>query len=207
MHTPLIRSPSTNLLTNSAAFPDAFCKGEVVLYLLRLTEEEKLGSEGRGEGGGGGGGCFTRIQTGSAGHIRLNISNQDRFEGPKRVQLVETRPTGPPGVRFPQESGPKRPLAALIWHFLAHNRPYPPLWGGRANFHSFSPFLVLLSPPKGKKPVPLGPRTIFWGGYVPKFVPYPTLCDGHGQSHGEDRHRTSTGQALFLTPKFKKNHL
>ena len=48
MHTPLIRSPSTNLLTNSAAFSDAFCKGEVVSYLLRLTEEEKLGSEGGG---------------------------------------------------------------------------------------------------------------------------------------------------------------
>ena len=142
----------------------------------------------RGEGGGG---CFTRIQTGSAGHIRLNISNQDRFEGSKRVQLVETRPTGPPGVRFPQESGPKRPLAALIWHFLAHNRPYPSL-GGRANFHSFSPFLVLLSPPKGKKPVPLGPRTIFWGGMYPNL--YHTLL--YVMVMGKVTERTGTGQAL-----------
>ena len=87
---------------------------------------------------------------------------------------------------------PQRPLAALIWHFLAHNRPYPPLWGGRANFHSFSPFLVLLSPPKGKKPVPLGPRTIFWGGMYPNL--YHTLL--YVMVMGKVTERTGTGQAL-----------
>ena len=143
----------------------------------------------RGEGRGG---YFTRIRTGSGGDIRLNISNQDRLEGPKRVQLVETRPTGPPGVRFPPESGPKRPLVALIWHFLAHNPALPPSLGGRANFHSFSPFLVLLSPPKGKKPVPLGPRTIFGGGMYPNL--YHTLL--YVMVMDKVTERTGTGQAL-----------
>ena len=120
----------------------------------------------------------------SRGHIRLNISNQDRFGGPKRVQLVEIRPTGPLGVRFPQESDPKRPLAALIWHFLAQKPPLPPSLGGRAIFHSFSPFLVLLSPLKGKKNGSVGSADHFLGGYVPKFAPYPTLCDGQGKNPG-----------------------
>ena len=85
----------------------------------------------------------------SRGHIRLNISNQDRFEGPKRVQLVEIRPTGPLGVRFPQESDPKRPLAALIWHFLAQKPPLPPSLGGEGNFSLIFPISSASESSKG----------------------------------------------------------
>ena len=103
---------------------------------------------------------------------------------------------------WPQEDSGGPNLA-----FFSPKPPLPPHLGGRAIFHSFSPFLVLLSPPKGKKPVQLGPQTIFWGGYVPKFASYPTLCDGHGKSPGLDKGWTRGGQALFLTQKLKKNHL
>ena len=140
----------------------------------------------------------------SRGHIRLNISNQDRFEGPKRVQLVEIRPTGPLGVRFPQESDPKRPLAALIWHFLAQNPPLPPSLGGRAIFHSFSPFLVLLSPPKGKKTVPLGPQTIFWGGTYQNLHHTLLYVMARGKILALDRGYTGGGQGVILT-KFWPN--
>ena len=60
---------------------------------------------------------------------------------------------------WPQEDSGGPNLA-----FFSPKPPLPPHLGGRAIFHSFSPFLVLLSPPKGKKPVPLGPQTIFGGG-------------------------------------------
>ena len=89
---------------------------------------------------------------------------------------------------WPQEASGSPNLA-----FFSPQPPLPPsLGGGGANFHSFSPFLVLLSPPKGKKPVPLGPRTIFWGGMYPNL--YHTLL--YVMVMGKVTERTGTGQAL-----------
>ena len=51
---------------------------------------------------------------------------------------------------------------------------------------------MLLSPPKGKKPVPLGPQTIFGGGMYQNL--HHTLL--YVMVMGKVPERTGTGQAL-----------